>query len=147
MSLSLDNLHNIYIPESVGFFPLTEGYIILIILTGSIFISLSYFLIVKYLRLAYKRQAIKELQTIKSSREIPVLFTLIKRILLSKETREDVASLSGVSLLSFIQLENEPLFVKANSSIYDSNIVLSDDEFDLVCKKVFVWLKVYKGQE
>lgn len=147
MSLSLDNLHNIYIPESVGFFPLTEGYIILIILTGSIFISLSYFLIVKYLRLAYKRQAIKELQTIKSSREIPVLFTLIKRILLSKEKREDVASLSGVSLLSFIQLENEPLFVKANSSIYDSNIVLSNDEFDLVCKKVFVWLKVYKGQE
>ncbi|MEA1919564.1 MAG: DUF4381 domain-containing protein [Campylobacterota bacterium] len=128
MKSSLDSLHPIYIPPEVGFFPLSEGCIALLFFITSIFVSFMAFRVVAFRKNRFKREAIKELKQKRKKFQERDVFELLKRVALSCDTREKVASLSGEEFLKYFSLETNAVIQKAHNSVYDKNIVLSEDE-------------------
>ncbi len=128
MNTSLDALHPIYIPPEVGFFPLSEGYILLSISILSLLISYSALTIQNYLQNRFKREAKKELKSFKASLSAYKVFELLKRVALSCNKREDIASLSGDDLLKYFNINENELFIKASQSAYDKNIIFTKEE-------------------
>lgn len=137
MNTSLDSLHPIFIPSEVGFFPLSEGYIALLFLIASFFMSFIAFRVVAFRKNRFKREAIKELKQKSKTLQVRDAFELLKRVALSCDTRENVASLSGVEFLKYFSLETYEVVQKAHNSVYDKSIALSEDE-----KKEFYKLTV-----
>ena len=101
---SLDKLHDIYIPPEVGFFPLTEGYIALLVFMCSLFVTFVYLLITRYRANRYKREAIKELSVLE---DVSTIFSLVKRVLLTSKDRTKVASLSGAALVEMMAMPKQ----------------------------------------
>lgn len=128
MTDSLDALHPIYIPNEVGFFPLSEGYVALLVFLVSVLISFIAFKVLSFRKDRFKREAIKELNKMRKTLQPLEVFELLKRASLSCDNRQYVASLSGKDFLGYLHLENEAIFLKAYDSIYDKNIVLSTQE-------------------
>ena len=128
MNASLDALHPIFIPVEVGFFPLSDGYITLAIFVASLFVSLMAFRVVAFRKNRFKREAIRELKSKRKTLHAREVFELLKRVALSCDKRENVASLSGVAFLEYFSLQEQEVFVKAQDSIYDERVVLSDSE-------------------
>ena len=140
---SLDNLHDIYIPPEVGFFPLTEGYVALLVFIGSLFITFVYLLIARYRANRYKREAVKELHTLE---DVSAIFLLVKRVLLTSRDRTEVASLSGSALIeSMGMFKQKEQLLKASNTIYDPSLTL--DGYELVGLKKIVkrWIKKQQG--
>jgi len=128
MKDSLDNLHPIYIPPDVGFFPLSDGYIAVLILLASVFISMAAFGIVAFRKNRFKREALRELKKMQKDFTPAALFLLLKRVALSADKRQNVAQLSSKALLEYFLLASEAVVLKAQQSVYDKNITLSEDE-------------------
>jgi len=137
MKASLDALHPIYVPPEVGFFPLTEGYIVLGVFLLSVSISILAFSILAFRKNRFKREALRELKHKRETLQARDVFELLKRVALSCDKRENVASLSGLAFLKYFSLEEERVALKAHASVYDSKIILNDDE-----KKVLYTLAV-----
>ena len=140
---SLDNLHDIYIPPEVGFFPLTEGYVALLVFMGSLFIMFVYLLIARYRANRYKREAMKELHTLE---DVSAIFSLVKRVLLTSRDRTEVASLSGSTLVESMGMpKQKEQLIKASNAIYDPSLALDDDEMIELKKIVNRWIKKQQG--
>ena len=126
MNSSLDALHPIVIPAEIGFFPLSDGYIALAVFIASLFVSLMAFRVVAFRKNRFKREAIRELKSKRKTLHAREVFELLKRVAISCDKRENVASLSGVAFLEYFSLEEQDVFLKAQDSIYDVRIVLSE---------------------
>ena len=141
---SLDNLHDIYIPPEVGFFPLTEGYIALLVFVGSLFVTFVYLLITRYRANRYKREAIKELSVLE---DVSTIFSLVKRVLLTSKDRTKVASLSGAALVEMMAMpKQKEQLLKANNAIYNASLRLDDDELIVLKKTVKRWITKQEGK-
>lgn len=138
MNNSLENLHDIYIPASLGF-QWTLGYSLISLFVISVLISSLYFYFSYLLATRFKRTALKELLVLKNKSDIPGIFDLIKRVLLTTNKREEVASLSGENLVSFIKVDE--IALRANHSIYNTEVSLTEQELNSFYVSVYKWIK------
>ncbi|MCP4048629.1 MAG: DUF4381 domain-containing protein [Gammaproteobacteria bacterium] len=107
---SLENLNDIVMPASVGWWPLADGWYVL---AGIVFILLTWFIfksVRNWKANAYRRSALLELRSLTENAEnradhgtgLRKLPALLKRTALSAYPRETVARLSGEDWLLFL---------------------------------------------
>jgi hypothetical protein len=126
---SLQNLNDIVLPATVGWWPLASGWYILF---GLILITLTWFgyrSIRSWIYNRYRRAALNELQLLENRinnpderdanlRQIPVL---LKRTALSVYPRTEVASLSGKDWFQFLNSTvKKPSFSEATANTLNS---------------------------
>ncbi len=145
---SLDNLHDIIVPDAIGVFPLASGMLIILLLSLSLlfhFIVLAY----KHYRAnQYKRDSLDELQKVSfASREnLLTILSLAKRVGIFVYGRERVASLSGKSWWAFMQEHSKAKIDKnlqneIDSFLYDDTKLIDEKGFRVVFRFVKSWIK------
>ena len=102
---SLDNLHDIILPKSIGLFPLAPGWIILLALFSTLLLYVIIKLYKRYKSSKYRREAKKELEryTQESKDNSLLLLALAKRVAIAAYGRKETATLSGNSWWDFMQ--------------------------------------------
>ena len=160
---SLQNLNDIVMPASIGWWPLATGWYFLLGLLLIVFVWSAYHLMQHWLKNRYRREALHELQLLEKSiqnstqrdaslRQIPVL---LKRTALSAYPREQVASLTGKDWISFLNscLKNvtfpEPIAGTLEQLAYSTGTL---DSIDLASSTALLsasrlWLKEHNAAE
>lgn len=148
---SLDNLHDIIVPEAVGVFPLSPGWYILFILCISILFHFAYKYVKRYKKTLYKREALLELEQITSAeKEDSIgLLSLSKRVAIHVYGRREIAKLSGDSWWDFMQEHStvkveQALRQKLEVSLYKDGTTLSHADFNTVADIVKEWIVTHK---
>lgn len=103
---SLENLNDIIVPDGLGIFPLAPGMTLLICFVIGLLFYWSYHQWVTYKSDAYRRQALHEIALIQQQQSplsLLALPALMKRVALTRYSDEQVASLSGLSWLQFLE--------------------------------------------
>jgi len=148
---SLDNLHDIMVPEPVGLFPLAPGWIVLILLLLTLLFHFGWQRYLVYRKEQYRREALDELQALKESgREHTLaLLGLAKRTGISAYCRERVAILSDDAWWDFMQSESR---AKIPESLREVLVpfLYSDKDLDsrsyhTLFTVVETWTKTHKG--
>ena len=148
---SLDNLHDIIVPEAVGFFPPAPGWnIILLLLLALLFHTLvkAY---MRYKRSLYRREALKELDTYRqhSKENASSLLMLAKRVAMAAYGREVIAKLYDDAWWDFMEKHSK---AKVGSEtrediaklLYDASYTMNSELQDTVIKLVRLWIKTHK---
>ena len=122
---SLQNLNDIVLPVTVGWWPLATGWYVL---TGFLMLALAWFSyrsLHRWINNRYRRAALRELQLLNERiqqaeerdaglRQIPIL---LKRTALSAYPRSEVASLTGKDWLHFLNSTvKKPVFTELSAS-------------------------------
>lgn len=148
---SLDNLHDIIVPDTIGFFPLASGWYIAALLVSTLLFHFSLKAYYSYKKSHYKREALKELPSyVKETKEnVIALLALAKRVGIVAYGRKEVASLSDSSWWAFMEKNS-----KANISIelqkeiskllYDENYQMPDTLHQSTMNFVSQWIKTHK---
>lgn len=125
---SLQNLNDIVMPATVGWWPLAAGWYFL---SGLLLIGLAWFgyrLLQRWMRNGYRRTALSELKLLENRidkpeerdaglRQLPIL---LKRTALSVYPRYEVASLTGADWHQFLNSKlKQPLFTESMGKILD----------------------------
>jgi len=142
MQGSLDDLHDIYIPELIGF-EWTQGYLLVAIFLLSLLMTGLYFLSSYLLATRFRRTALKELKSLQQSEDISGTFELVKRVLLTTNKREVVASLSAEELVTFMDVE--PVVLQLNHTLFQPNAEVSEEERHLFFISIEKWIKKQKA--
>ena len=93
-----DQMHDLVVPDPVTWWPLAPGWWVVLLALGLALIWLASHSYRRWKQNAYRREALRELQTIPAS-ELPAL---VKRVCLATYPREEVAALSGEPWLEFL---------------------------------------------
>jgi len=137
---SLQNLNDIVLPVTVGWWPLAPGWYFLIGLLLIALTWLSYRSLQRWIKNRYRRAALTELQLLEedtqnaekrdsSLRQLPVL---LKRTALSAYSRKQVASLSGDDWYGFLNSQvTNPAFTDPTISLLD-HLAYSTGNFNSV---------------
>jgi hypothetical protein len=148
---SLDNLHDIIVPEAVGFFPLAPGWIIVILSTFSLFFHFSWKAYKRYKRALYKKEALKELEryTLESKDELVALLSLAKRVAISAYGRTQIAKLSGENWWDFMEQHSQvkvskELRVELSDLLYDTSKQYDSTQHATIKGLVRLWIRTHK---
>ena len=106
----LSQLRDIHLPPPVGWWPPAMGWWLLALLVLSALIAGVYWLWWRHKRLAYKREAIQHMESIRarylSSRNdqqlLSDLSTLLKRTAITRYGRDEIAGMAGEQWLAFL---------------------------------------------
>ncbi|AUM11493.1 DUF4381 domain-containing protein [Ketobacter alkanivorans] len=106
----LSQLRDIHLPEAVGWWPPAIGWWLLALLLISIVCGSIYWMIWRHRRLAYKREAIAHMESIRarylSSRDdaklLSELSSLLKRTAITRYGRDEIAGMAGNQWLAFL---------------------------------------------
>lgn len=146
---SLDNLHDIIVPDAVGLFPLAEGWYMVVLLCLALLFHVALRGYEQYKKTLYKREALREISTYSSeSRETALaLLALAKRVGIAAYGREEIAPLSGERWWDFMEIHSKVVVSKEirediNSLLYDVNAHTSD--FYVIKSFVTLWIKTHK---
>ena len=142
MQGSLNDLHDIYVPQAIGF-EWTEGYVLVAIFLLSLLITGLYLFVSYLFATRFKRTALRELTALQKSKDIAGTFELVKRVLLTTNQREDVASLSADTLVGF--MDTEPIVLQLNNTIFKPNAKVSEQEYHLFFSSIKKWIKEQKA--
>jgi hypothetical protein len=148
---SLDNLHDLIVPDAVGFFPPAPGWYIVTLL----FVALLFHFVVQrykeYKRTEYKREALKELETYekRSKEDVIALLSLAKRVGLVAFERNVIAKLSDDSWWDFMEKHSKvkvdaQLRVGLSKLLYDASYSMNDSLYTQTSEFVTVWIKTHK---
>ena len=96
-------MHDIVTLEPVSWWPLAPGWYVLILALAITMAWLGYKRLKQWRRNAYRREALKELESI-APQEVP---ELVKRVCLSTWPRNKVASLSGEAFIKFLNQSDD----------------------------------------
>ena len=151
---SLNNLHDIVVPDAVGFFPLAPGWYMVFLL----FLTLVFHFALKRYRLyqkeQYRRDAVDELAGLQqvNKENAKSLLSLAKRVGISAYGREHIAKLNEDCWWDFMQNHSKATIHPALRSeihtlLYKEDAVLSDGAFDAIVKIVTQWIKTHKVAE
>jgi len=125
---SLQNLNDIVLPPTVGWWPLAGGWYLVFLVLLFVFVWFSYRWLKQWMNNRYRRTALSELQLLENClhdpekrdvnlRQLPIL---LKRTALSVYPRSQVASLSGNDWFNFLNSTGgKPLFTKSAASTLD----------------------------
>jgi len=133
LNTSLSELHDIITPDPVSFWPLADGWIVLLILFVSLLLPWLLYQYGLYQSNAYRRAALSELNEIKSiqapRQQLEQLFSLLKRTALSVYPREQIAALTGEQWWDFLNKNSGVHFSsQTQQTCYE---VLYNPAFDL----------------
>jgi len=149
---SLDNLHDIIVPDAVGFFPPAPGWYVVALL----FLALLFHFMVQsykeYKKSLYKREALKELETYKknSKEDVIALLSLAKRVGLAAFGRHKIAILSDDSWWNFME-QHSKAKVDAQERealsklLYDASYTMDNALYENTKAFVTLWIKTHKG--
>jgi hypothetical protein len=148
---SLDNLHDIIVPEAVGFFPLAPGWMVVILLALGLFFHFVFQAYKGYQRSLYKREALKELDsyTKESRDEMIALVTLAKRVAIAAYGRKQIAKLSGESWWDFMEEHSKvkmrkELRAELSDLLYGTPKENDTSQYTVVKDLVTLWIKTHK---
>lgn len=148
---SLDNLHDIIVPEAVGFFPPAPGWYIVALLFLALLFHFSVQRYKQYKKSQYKREALKELLTYKqrSKEDVIALLSLAKRVGLAAFERSIIAKLSDDSWWDFMEQHSKvkvdaQLRVTLSKLLYDASYSMNDPLYEQTSALVTVWIKTHK---
>ena len=148
---SLDNLHDIIVPDAPGFFPPAPGWYILLLLFLALLFHLTLQAYKRYKAEAYRREALQEITTYSEpNREnVLALLSLAKRTGITAYGREKIASLSDDAWWDFVEEHSEATINAAfregvRSMLYDADFTLTDSMFERLHETVGVWIKSHR---
>lgn len=106
----LSQLRDIHLPDPVDWWPPAIGWWILAFLVLAAVIGGIYWLWWRHKRLAYKREAIKQMETIRArylntqddQQLLSELSSLLKRTAITRYGRDEIAGMAGETWLSFL---------------------------------------------
>lgn len=106
----LSQLRDIHLPAAVSWWPPAIGWWLLALLVIGAIVGGIYWLLWRHRRLAYKREAIAQMETIRarylSSRDdeklLSELSALLKRTAITRYGRDDIAGLAGNQWLAYL---------------------------------------------
>ena len=148
---SLDNLHDIIVPDAIGFFPLAPGWIIV----GVLLLTLLFHFVVqaykRYKKTLYKREALTELENYRdeSKDDALALLKLARRVAIAAYGREEIAGLSGDDWWEFMEQcskvkVSRELRDEISTLLYDNTAQIDTKQFRLISSMVSVWIKTHQ---
>ncbi len=148
---SLDNLHDIIVPDAIGFFPLAPGWYILFLLLLTLLFHFGYQKYKVYESERYKRDAKKELEALndKNRANTIALLGLAKKVGIVAYGREAIVKLHRDEWWDFMEVHSK---VSVNPDIresiakllYEENVAFDDSVYDAVFLMVSQWIKTHK---
>jgi len=150
---SLDNLHDIIVPEAVGFLPPAPGWTIVLLLLLALLFHTLVKVYTHYKRSLYRREALKELGTYRqqSKKNASSLLLLAKRVGIAAYGREVIVKLYDDAWWDFMEKHS-----KANVSqevrgdisklLYDETYTMNSELQDNIITFVTLWINTHKGQ-
>ncbi|MGB5507064.1 MAG: DUF4381 domain-containing protein [Sulfurovum sp.] len=152
---SLDNLHDIIIPDAVSFFPPAPGWFIVALL---LFALIFHFVIQRYKhykKSQYRREALKESVFYKengkknSKEDAVVLLALAKRVGIAAYGRGNIANLSEDSWWDFMQKHskarvNTELRQEIEKLLYEDAYTMNSVLHDNIRQLVTIWIETHK---
>ncbi len=148
------NFHDIITPDPISMFPVSDGYVVLLLLLAAALFPLSLYAYKYYTRNIYRKEALNEIKQIKSAdmppdKELTSTLQLLKRVAIVAYSREEVASLSGKQWWQFLKAKShitpDDHLDAYCESIYLSNRVLTYEKNDTVIKYAKKWIKKHQG--
>ena len=148
---SLDNLHDIIVPDAIGFFPPAPGWYFVLLLLLALLFHFSIQAYRRYKKSLYRREALKELQNYRqeSRQNIMALLGLAKRVGIVAYGRTEVAGLSEAKWWAFMEKHSSAkisITVQKEISqlLYDENYVIQSALHENVTDFVTQWIKTHK---
>ena len=143
---SLDNLHDIIVPDSVGFFPLSTGWMIVLIISLALLFHWIVQTYKQYEKTRYKREALKALENENGLLE---LLSLAKRVGIAAYGREKIALLTGDAWWDFVEAHSQvnvenTLRDEIAKCLYDASYSMDSKMLTEVNTMVSVWIKTHK---
>ncbi|TWU58579.1 hypothetical protein Poly51_13580 [Rubripirellula tenax] len=129
---SLDNLNEFVLPDPVGWLPLAPVWKFLISIAIVWLTAWVWIRVIRFLRNAYRRQAIGELAVIEAEADVVKLNELLKRTAMTAYGRDEVASLHGERWVEFLHSASPPTSNRSIAILGDASsqpsMVLSADK-------------------
>lgn len=152
---SLSRLHDIITPPPISWWPLAPGWGVVGIALLVLLLWLMWCYVTWLRRNAYRREALRLLKALPvHSSSLPQLDELLKRVALSAYPREQVASLSGIAWLKFLDGTMHGKTVHGGSFVGGSARVLAEaayqrEEFQGDIRAVLTaaenWIRHHEG--
>jgi len=149
---SLDNLHNIIVPDTVGFFPLAPGWYLLLLLLLALLFHFGYSYYKAYQKEQYKRDAQEELKILhnKNRENTIALLGLAKRVGIAAYGREIIVPLQGDTWWDFIESHSRAIVdpeIRGSIArlLYEEGVVFDACVFDTVFLMVSQWIKTHEA--
>lgn len=150
---SLDNLHDIIVPEAVSFFPPAPGWIIVLILLLALLLHFAVKAYRRYKKSLYRREALKELGIYRqhSKENTVALLSLAKRVAIAAYGREEVAKLYDDAWWNFMEKQSKAkVSPEAREDIakllYDGSYMVNSVLHDNIIQFVTLWIKTHKAE-
>jgi len=147
---SLDNLHDILVPDAIGFFPLAPGWYILSLLLLTLLFHFGYQRYKLYEREQYRRDAEEELEALndKNRENAIALLGLAKRVAISAYGREIIATLDGDRWWDFMETHSKTsmdadLRISIKRLLYEEGVDFDTSVFDAVFLMVSQWIETH----
>jgi len=148
---SLDNLHDIIIPDAVGYLPPAPGWYVLGLLVLALLSHFSVGFYKRYEKSLYRREALDELGSYEEQGkdETLHLLTLAKRVAIIAYGREEIAKLSGDSWWDFMEQHSKAkvskeLRVQIANLLYDKAYEPNSVDYSAIKEFVTLWIKTHK---
>jgi hypothetical protein len=153
---SLDLLHDIVIPPAVSALPPAPGWFVLMLLglAFGIHVGMRYY--AAYSKNLYRREALKELSVIKSSKEpdaqVKAILSLMKRVAMQCYGREKIASLGDTMWWEFVENHSKAKIDRQSRELAQKVLYTMDDnpkreEVDAFVNIAKVWIATHEGQQ
>ena len=150
---SLDNLHDIIVPEPIGIFPLAPGWTVLILLFLTLLFHFGWQKYTLYKKAQYRRDAIAELESLRenSMEDILSLLSLAKRVGISAYGRERIATLTEDAWWDFMQSHSKAeiqadLREQIDKVLYAEK-PLDDADYSALFLQIERWISTHRGAE
>ncbi len=150
---SLDNLHDIIVPEPIGFFPLAPGWIVLILLFLTLLFHFGRQKYLHYQKEQYRRDALEALESLTENGQenTLALLSLAKRVGISAYGRETLAALSDAHWWDFVQAHSKAevdtsLRSRIEKALYAGS-PLDENTYRTLFFQVETWITTHKGAE
>lgn len=151
---SLDNLHDIIVPNAVGFFPLAPGWNVVICLLLTLLMYLAWKKYKHHRATLYKYEALKELDAYakESKSNALALLALAKRVGMAAYGRQRIAKLSGDKWWHFMEAHSEVILSKdlraeMDKLLYSTGYALHGKVYDDILQSVTLWVKTHRKDE
>lgn len=151
---SLDNLHDIIVPDAVGLFPLAQGWYMVALLGLALLFHVAVRRYAQYKKRLYKREALREISTYSSKNKETVLalLALAKRVGIAAYGREKIAPLSGESWWDFMENHSRvkirrELRDTIATLLYDDSAKSSVSDFNAIKSLTTLWIKTHRVSE
>ena len=144
LDASLDKMHDIVTPEAIGFFPLADGWYILLLFSLALLYHFAHRYYLDYHQNRYRGAALQEMKSLKNRNraDTMALLKLAKRVAISGYGREVAAKLYDESWFEFVQNNSR---AKISTSLRDEmRRVMYDKsgEFDkTLYGEIYYWVE------